>query len=157
LSETQPESTRVQNGVVTKAIKKAQGTTIKVLGNATDFFIAFFLNHYTSPVHSTVIKLGLKNAVSLSLQSTYGFAKPILTKAVLVQTGSNFENRYPLVISGLSKRSSDYTAYDSDDYEMFSISEMLYNSLFPGLRILPELRIGTSYSPLRKWNSLFSY
>jgi hypothetical protein len=114
------------------ALKKAQGVTIKVFRrtNASrDFFDVFFLNQYTSPVHSTVIKLELKNAVSLSLQSTYGFAKPILTKAVLVQYGSDYENRYPLVISGLSKRSSDYTAYDGDDYEMFSISEMLYSSL----------------------------
>jgi hypothetical protein len=127
LSETSTNA--VQNGVVTKAIKKAQGTTIKVLGNASDFFDVFFLDHYTSPVHSTVIKFELKNAVSLSLQSTYGFAKPILTKAVLVKYGSDFEHRYPLVISGFSKRSSDYTCSDSDDYEMFSISEMLYNSL----------------------------
>jgi hypothetical protein len=127
LSETSTNA--VQNGVVTKAIKKAQGTTIKVLGNASDFFDAFFLNQYTSPVHSTVIKFELKNAVSLSLQSTYGFAKPILTKAVLVKTGADFEDRYPLVISGFSKRSSVSTSSDSDDYEMFSISEMLYSNL----------------------------
>jgi hypothetical protein len=83
LSETSTNA--VQNGVVTQAIKKAQGVTIKVLGNATDFFNSFFLNHYTSPVHSTVIKFELKNAVSLSLQTTYDFKKPILTKAVLVK------------------------------------------------------------------------
>jgi hypothetical protein len=52
-----------------------------------------------------------------------------LQKRFLYRYGTDFEDRYPLVISGLSKRSSDYTAYDSDDYEMFSISEMLYSNL----------------------------
>jgi hypothetical protein len=44
LSETSTNA--VQNGVVTKAIKKAQGTTIKVLGNASDFFDASFESVY---------------------------------------------------------------------------------------------------------------
>jgi hypothetical protein len=127
LSETSTNA--VQNSVATQAIKKAQGVTIKVLGNTTDFFNSLLLNQYTSPVHSTVIKFELKNAVSLSLQSTYGFAKPILTKAVLVKYGSDYEKRYPLVISGLSKRLRGSTSDDSDDYETFSISETLYNNL----------------------------